>query len=391
LVIEKAGASVYGEEIRGGDNFETAVPLAPNKLFRLNHHQRVNQYDYFSVEAKPGQKIIVSLETGEKGVDIKPDNSYTENLNPYAAISLQAPNRSQLKVENIIGGKNDSRRIIFPVPLDGAGKYYILVGSAYDNQHKDHRFKVELGELFDAGSQQDAGDTRDSALSIQPGTIKGYVNPNDEVDTYKVNLPAGALNLRVRPVSEKVHMNLTLFDAEGVEVARGNAPNPGAVAKIENAAIAKAGEYVLKVSGGYDPPESEYTLEILPAGAVPATDAGAPPASPTAVAPPPVPPAPATPAAPSAPTISADQPLSKPVPMPGVPVASAPRNSKELCPLIKQLPWMQKLKFYGLYSGLPLLGGWLIGMLLGYFKGRGSGKRWAARQALKQTTNPPPK
>ncbi|HKY63478.1 MAG TPA: VWA domain-containing protein [bacterium] len=386
LVIEKAGASVYGEEIRGGDNFETAVPLAPNKLFRLNHHQRVNQYDYFSVEAKPGQKIIVSLETGEKGVDIKPDNSYTENLNPYAAISLQAPNRSQLKVENIIGGKNDSRRIIFPVPLDGAGKYYILVGSAYDNQHKDHRFKVELGELFDAGSQQDAGDTRDSALSIQPGTIKGYVNPNDEVDTYKVNLPAGALNLRVRPISEKVHMNLTLFDADGVEVARGHAPNPGAVAKIENAAIAKAGEYVLKVSGGYDPPESEYTLEILPAGTAPATDAGAPPASPTAVAPPPVPPAPATPAAP---TVSADRPLSKPVPMPGVPVASAPRNSKELCPLIKQLPWMQKLKFYGLYSGLPLLGGWLIGMLWGYFKGRGSGKRWAARQAVKQTTHNP--
>ncbi len=389
LVIQKAGSSVYGEEIRGGDNYETAVALPTGKLFRLNHHQRVNQYDYFYVEAKPGQKIVVSLETGEKGVEIKADNSYVENLNPYAAISLQSPQKTQIRTENIIGGKNDARQIIYPVPLDGAGKYYILVGSGYDAQHKDHRFKVELVELYDAGSKQDAGDTRDTALAVQPGTIKGYVNPNDEVDTYRVPLPAGILNLKVRPTNEKVHMSMQLYDAEGVEVVRGSAPNPGAVAKLENINITKAGEYVLKVSGGIDPSESEYTLEILTAGAAPATDAGAPPVASPAVQPPTVPTTPVTP--PTAPTVSADQPISKPVPMPGAPIGVGAAPTKQgMCQLYKQLPWMEKLKFGALVSGIPLFGGWLIGMLWGYLKGRGSGKRWAARQALKQNANPPP-
>lgn len=387
LVIQKAGSSVYGEEIRGGDNFETAVPLPAGKLFRLNHHQRVNQYDYFFVDAKPGQKITVSLETGEKGVEIKPDNTYTENLNPYAGISLQSPNRTQLAYENIIGGKNDSKRLIFPVPIDGAGKYYILVGSSYDAQHKDHRFKVEFADLFDAGSKQDAGDTRESALTIQPGAIKGYVNPNDEIDTYKIQLPAGPLSLKVRPSNESVALTVEIYDADGVQLGRAFAPNAGAVTKLENVTLPKSGEYVLKLLAGANPPESEYNLEIQSGSGASTSDLGAPAVSPSAVAPVP----PTTPTTPTAPTVSADQPLSKPVPMPGAPigVGAAPTKSG-MCQLYKQLPWMEKLKFAALVSGIPLFAGWLIGMIWGYFKGRSSGKRWAARQALKQNTAPPP-
>ncbi len=383
LVIQKAGSSVYGEEIRGGDNYETSVPIPVGKLLRLNHHQKQNQYDYFSVDAKPGQKIVVSLETGEKGVRINPDNTYEENLNPYAGVSLQSPQKTQIAHQEIIGGKNDAKQIIFPVPTDGGGKYYVLVGSAYDNQHKDHRFKVEISELFDAGSKQDAGDTRDTALVIQPGTHKGYVNPNDEIDTYRVQLPAGTVTIRVRPVSEKVHLGLELFDAEGVRVGGENAPNAGAVAKMENLPLAKAGEYVLKVKGGYNPSETEYTLEVIPGGgAASAADAGAPPAAPAA---------PTTPTAPAAPTggETVYNPLSKPVPMPRAGTGALTPDYQGIAQLWKQMDWKQKAKVVGFWTLLPAFFGWLVGWIWGYFKGRASGKRWAARQAAKQNTAPP--
>ncbi len=31
----------------------------------LDHHQRKDQFDYFRVDVKPGQKLVASIETGE--------------------------------------------------------------------------------------------------------------------------------------------------------------------------------------------------------------------------------------------------------------------------------------------------------------------------------------
>ncbi len=385
LVIQKAGASIFGEEIRGGDNYETAVPLPASKLFRLNHHQKYNQYDYFFVDAKPGQKIVVSLETGEKGVNIKPDNSYDENQNPYAGIGIHSPQKTKIRHEEIIGGKNDARVLSYPVPSGGEGRYYILVGSAYDAQHKDHRFKVELADQFDAGSKQDAGDSQATALAILPGTHKAYFTSTDSVDTFKFPVPAGAsLNIRARPMNDKVALRLWVYDADGVELGRGQAPNDGAVAKIENLAMPKGGETFLKVDSGYSNLDTEYSLEITTGAgpAAPAQDAGASPAAPAA---------PTTPTAPASPAggETVYNPLSKPVPMPRAGTGALTPDYQGIAQLWKQMDWKQKAKVVGFWTLLPAFFGWLVGWIWGYFKGRASGKRWGARQAAKQNTAPP--
>ncbi|MDL1872734.1 hypothetical protein FBR05_11085 [Deltaproteobacteria bacterium PRO3] len=177
-------------------------------------------------------------------------------------------------------------------------------------------------------------------------------------------------------------MGLELFDADGVRVGGENALNPGAVAKMENLPLAKAGDYVLKVKGGYHPAAPESTLEIIPGGgAAPAADAGAPPA----------PAAPTTPTAPSAPTggETVYNPLSKPVPMPRAGTGSLTPDYQGIAQLWKQMDWKQKAKVVGFWTLLPAFFGWLVGWIWGYFKGRASGKRWAARQAAKQNTAPP--
>ncbi len=380
LVIQKAGASTYGEEIRGGDNYETAVALPAGKLFRLNHHQRQNQYDYFYVDAKPGQNIVLSLETGEKSVDIKADNTYDEGSNPYAGIGLHSPTKVKFKHEEIIGGKNDARQLKFSVPSAEPGRYFILVGSAYDHQHKDHRFKVDFVEQYDAGSQQDAGDTQPTALAVQPGTHKAFLAVNDTVDTYKFTVaPGSPVTVKVRPVNDKANLRLWLYDSDGVELARVSAPNEGAVARIENTPNPRGGETILKVDTGYSNIDTEYSLEINTGGtavaALPSPAPGAP-AAPLAPAP--------LPAATTTTTTVAPAPIMKPI----VQTGGEP-TSRALCEGFKTLPLMEKLKFLGFWNGIPLFAGGLIGFLWGYLKGRKSGKRWAARQAEQMATKPP--
>ena len=110
LLIKKEQA-VYGDPIRGGNSYETAVALPPGKLFHLDHHQRINQFDYFYVDAKPGQKITTFVETGENGVAIQGDQA-TVNTNPYAGIALHSTTQ-QLERQELSGPKTPERPFLF--------------------------------------------------------------------------------------------------------------------------------------------------------------------------------------------------------------------------------------------------------------------------------------
>jgi hypothetical protein len=206
--------------------------------------------------------------------------------------------------------------------------------------------------------------------------VKGFLNPNDTVDTYKIQLPSGILNVRVRPSNEKSRLGMVLFDSDGVRVAENLAPNDGAVAKLENLNLTKAGEYILKLESPYTP-ETEYTLEIMPGtGTMPVAEAGAPSAPAMA----PVMPSAATPPqAPAVPPMAPSAPASK-VSASAAMMTGEIKTCKLLCASIQKLPFFEKVKFYGFYSGIPLLAGWLIGWIWGYIKGRKTGKRKALAQ-----------
>ena len=144
----------------------------------------------------------------------------------------------------------------------------------------------------------------------------------------------------------------------------------------------------MKVTGGVNPAESEYTLEIIPGGGATSavTDAGAPPTAPTAPSAPTIPTAPAAPNAPAGETVY--NPLSKPSPMPRAGTGTLTPDYQGIAQLWKQMDWKQKAKVIGFWTLLPMFFGWLVGWIWGYFKGRASGKRWAAKQAAKQAAPP---
>lgn len=228
LVVQKT-AAIYGQEVKGGDSYETAVALTAGPEYRLNHHQRVNQFDYFYIDLKAGQQLTVTLNTVQKGVEIR-EQTATENANAYAGFQVHDATRTKLKSEEIIGSANATKAIQVYAPT--AGRYYVLVGSTYADQHKDHPFKLEVKDLFDAGSGTDAPSAIDGAVAIEKGKAykdNYFIVQRDETDFYKVNTSKGeTITVQALPENLEGVIEITLFDEMRVQLAQSRSPNKGA-------------------------------------------------------------------------------------------------------------------------------------------------------------------
>ena len=190
LVIDKP-KTVYGTPIRGGNSFETAISVQPGIEYKLDHHQKDHEYDYFSIPVKAGKEIAVTLKTLEKGIQIREDGKTIEGDSPYFGAKLNAHDRTQLVSEEIIGKKFETRLMQAPVSVDG--NYYLLVGSEYADINMDHAtFTVNLVSRGDLDSEVDAGQTMETALNAQIGTRYklNYLGGYDKVDTYSFTAKA---------------------------------------------------------------------------------------------------------------------------------------------------------------------------------------------------------
>jgi hypothetical protein len=164
-------------------------------------------------------------------------------------------------------------------------------------------------------------------------------------------------------------LKLEVYDADGVKLGDTQSPNGGAVAKLENVAVTKAGPVFIRVKDYWkSSAETTYSLSISSAGPVAGAESGAAPAP---SAPPPAPAAPPPSAPPAAPVAA-------------VPAASAPavkvpvsEGGLDIMQALNQLTFMQKAKWVGMYVLLPAFVIFLLGWIFGYVGGRKSGKRKA--------------
>jgi hypothetical protein len=327
LLIAKE-SEVSGQAIRGGNGHDSAVALQPGQVYHLDHHQREDQLDYFYVDAKDGQKLVATIETGDAGVTIQGE-SVKETDGPYAGLTLQNPSRQQLGNAEIIGTRNDKKGVQVPIGSGQGGRFYLLIGSTYSGQHKDSRFQVQLSDLSDAGSSRDAGSTPGEAVEIKPGSVKGYLHANDTVDIYKFRAdPKATYQVRVRPGKPEKWLEMAVTDADGVVVKKEHAANGGAAVQADGLSFPKGGEVHVRVANylysASEAEESDYSLELTQGGggASGATAGG-------------------TAALPGA-----------------APIATGERSI------------LQTLKSLVLWSGLPLAAGLLVGFIAGFLLGR---------------------
>ncbi len=257
--------SLYGEAIRGGNSHDSAVELKPGKLFHLDHHQRKDEYDYFFVNLKSGQKVVATINTTQAGVTINGDKA-TPNNSPYAGIAIHDTKRAAIAHEDVIGAKAGTTSIRAWVGDGQDGKYFVLVGNSYEPQNLESNFRIEVIDQYDGQSDRDAGSTETTALEIAPGVFPAnhLVARIDEADTYKFKAKAGvAYQIKVRP-GEDVEMKVEAIDADGVSLGKAISPNAGALAKIEKFSVKEAGFIYVRVTGDYfsNHPELIYALAI---------------------------------------------------------------------------------------------------------------------------------
>ncbi len=260
--------STFGEEIRGGAKYEEAVAIKPATVYHLDHHQREDEYDYFVVEARDGQKIVASIQSFDKGISIRGEK-FEESGLPYAGIAIHAPDQRHI-VDKWGASPGEKETVSVPIGSGQGGRFYILVGNEHSSQHQNSRFDVTLVDLFDANSGRDAGSDDSKAVDIQPGNHTGYLYANDSTDYYALAVSPGAkYNIRIKPVVAEKTINLEVFDRDAVKVKRVEAANAGAAVRLENLEFAYVGKAYLRVSAEgelAENVESPYALEVIQVG-----------------------------------------------------------------------------------------------------------------------------
>lgn len=269
FVIEKKGVKIYGESIRGGDNYDTAVALPFDKELRLDHHQKKNEYDFFYIDASPSEELEIELHTLEKGINLRRE-PFTETRHPYIGFELHDSNRTRVTKASVIKGSFGSKNVsLFP---EKEGRYYLLIGSDYGGIHKDHAtFKVSRISRGDLGGDVDAGKDLGGALPIEAKRYgANFIGATDKSDMFSFDAKQGETYLiGVIPGEEKSPgFRIRLLDEFKEQVAyKSGSSNQGV--KVKGISIPEDGKYFLEVSIVQFKTFTPYTLLLRKEKAAP--------------------------------------------------------------------------------------------------------------------------
>ena len=246
---------------KGGDSFETAVKLEPGSYKEGGSFEN-KEVEYFYLEnINPGQEINI------KG-------TFTaESKEAIAILVLYNEDRTAVVEGDVITHATpESISGSWLLNADEASyKYYIKAGSDLWTI-ASHSLDISLVDRYDAGSQTDAGDTIEKAMSIRSGEQKSYLSGEqgtDAKDFYKVAVKKGqTLVAKVTPPSE-AGINITVYDSNRTVLKDEYAPNPGAIV-TNSVPITKSGDvFVGVICDKYCSKELVvYTLNIATEGVI---------------------------------------------------------------------------------------------------------------------------
>ena len=266
VVIQK-DKQIYGAPLRGGNSYETAVAITPNQEFRLDHHQRQNEFDYFYVDLKAGQEITASVSTLERGVNLQ-NGQARANSQPYAGIQMHGDQRNLIRKEEIIGDTHKTKTIVYATPRDS--RMYVLIGSTYDNMNADEtNFKVSVGSKGDLGKEGEAGDTSQTAMPITLGRYPtNYLGGPDLRDTYSFQAKKGEAYwvgfIPDQGISE--FFGIQIYNDYRQKVLEVSVP-PGEGLKTQPVPMPEDGTYYLEIAPRYTMEKTGgYLLEFQKAG-----------------------------------------------------------------------------------------------------------------------------
>ena len=283
LLVDKERETV-GQEVRGGNGFESAVPITPGS-YHLDHHQRPNEFDYFSIEVTPGHVLRVTQVAYEIGLQIQGDTfreGFGVGMSDWSAagVAIHGPDRGEISGQEARHtGMQASASAT--VTSGGGGRYYILVGhtnTPFGGIHKGSPISIEILDQTDAASGTDAGESDRESVTITPGEHRAWLHPvnfgnSTDKDVLAVAAqPNATYGVRVRADEQGHVLSVVVADEDGVKLAAAEAPNPGAAVRLEDIRPSRAGRLFVTVGASKVPQATEflratpYTLELTEVG-----------------------------------------------------------------------------------------------------------------------------
>lgn len=221
---------VYWLGLQGGGSYAAAVPLPTARDLRLNHQQGKGQYDYFVIDLKGGQTLVLGLTTGLKGIEVQPGgDTFLETEFPYAGLEIHDAEGARLGAIEMVRERNMQRTM--EVDASTPQRLYLLVGSPYEGMHKDFVvFRADVRNNFDGGADRDAGSAYETAVPLQNGrdAPENYLTRNDDADYFRIpTVPGERLNLRIIPENSKTHLQASFYDEIKKELGRARSARAG--------------------------------------------------------------------------------------------------------------------------------------------------------------------
>lgn len=217
----------------GGDDFETAVELELGSY--EGGAMESGEAEYFYINMEPGRELQI------EGIIKTPTDSVGEGY-----IYLYDEDREKLAEAYAILEEGEQEPFSFswlPNADKDLYKYYIKRECTWV-KIASHSLDISLTDHYDAGSQTDAGDTFDKAMSIASGEHEACLSGESGTDTndfYNMTVEKGeTLTVKVTPPSGAT-MRVTIYDSNRAVLKDEYASNAGAIV-TNSVLMAKSGE-----------------------------------------------------------------------------------------------------------------------------------------------------
>ncbi len=176
------------QSVHGGKNYETTFPIEFNRDYKLDHHQKTGEFDYFVINVEPDLVVTLELRTFEKGMSWNKGRR-TVTTEPFAGLQLQDDKKNPLADVQINSMPNTVQKSSFRNRSVKGGSYYLLVGNLLGGMNKDQViFKLSSTPFVhgDLGTDQDAGADIAEALPMMIGHYYpiNSIGGGDSKDTY---------------------------------------------------------------------------------------------------------------------------------------------------------------------------------------------------------------
>lgn len=212
---------------------------------------------YYKVEVGTGKEMDTNVSFGMSG----------GGENTYSAGNLYLYKGDKEEFDNTYGAGG---ALVSWLSKSNQTLYVRMVNDTSEDT-LTYNLGIVIQNRFDAGSQTDAGDTIDGALTIAPGSYNGYLSGvsvmqtpygDDFKDYYKIAVLKGKnYEFKLTPPSEG-EGQLELFNANRESIDENSSANTGAVASISLTPTSDTNVF-LSVGSGYFNGVVAYKLDVI--------------------------------------------------------------------------------------------------------------------------------